>query len=343
MTTGVSVIVCCYNSAQRLPKTLAHLSAQKVVSELPWEVVVIDNASTDNTTEIAYQSWNLEASTSLRVVHEPQQGLIYARQRGFIEAKYELVCFVDDDNWVCPEWVQTVAEIMSEHPEVAACGGCSQAISDIPLPWWFESYQDTYAVGQQTQEVGDITCTRGFLWGAGITIRKQAWQRLLDKGFQSILTGRKGAVLTAGEDHELCLALRLSGWRLWYEPRLKFHHFIPPSRLEWNYLRRLKHGFGAGSVGLDPYIFALKNSSGLELFLEQSWLYRIIITLLKLLSYSHKLILCRLYALEGDAEVLNLDILLGRFSEMIKSYRIYTNNIKKLRIVPWRTNDCVQN
>jgi GT2 family glycosyltransferase len=44
---GVSVVVCCHNSASRLPTTLHHLAAQEVPRDLGWEVIVVDNASTD--------------------------------------------------------------------------------------------------------------------------------------------------------------------------------------------------------------------------------------------------------------------------------------------------------
>jgi len=50
---GVSVIICCYNSVKRLPVTLAHLKSQVVFGQIPWEVIVIDNASTDRTAEVA--------------------------------------------------------------------------------------------------------------------------------------------------------------------------------------------------------------------------------------------------------------------------------------------------
>ena len=53
MAEGVSVVICCYNSAERLPRTLTHLAAQRVSEKLPWEVIVIDNASQDKTGEVA--------------------------------------------------------------------------------------------------------------------------------------------------------------------------------------------------------------------------------------------------------------------------------------------------
>lgn len=337
MVAGVSIVVCCYNSAQRLPQTLAHLASQEVADEFPWEVIVVDNASTDGTAQIAKESWPQEILAPLRVFHEPRQGLSYARHQGFTKATYEIISFVDDDNWVCPEWVQTVAEIMSEHPHVGACGGFSEAVSEATLPWWFEHYQCDYAVGTQAQEAGDVTLTRGFLWGAGLNIRKQAWQQLLDKGFRSLLTGRQGVKLTSCEDYEFCLALRSAGWHLWYEPRLRLRHCLPASRLQWSYLRRLKRGFGASSVGLDPYFFLSKlNYLGFKARLERNWHFRMAIVLIKLLRYPHKLLLFFHYPLEGDSEILSVETLLGRLFELLKRRKVYELNSKEVWEAPWR-------
>jgi glycosyltransferase involved in cell wall biosynthesis len=136
-TLGVSVVICCHNSMARLPQTLAHLAMQQIPGDaVPWEVIVIDNGSTDQTAKIARQHWPTTVAP-LRVVAEPQLGLIHARRCGLAAARFELVSFVDDNNWVCPQWITTVAELMSQHPEVGACGGPSVAVSDGELPAWF--------------------------------------------------------------------------------------------------------------------------------------------------------------------------------------------------------------
>ncbi|MBF2067333.1 MAG: glycosyltransferase family 2 protein [Calothrix sp. C42_A2020_038] len=339
MTTGVSIVICCYNSSQRLPKTLEHLAAQKLTSDLPWEVIVVDNASTDNTAEIAKTSWSSTA-VPLRVVHEHQQGLIYARHRALIEAKYDIIGFVDDDNWVCPEWVQTVAEIMTQHPNVGACGGCSSVVSDVPIPSWFERYQGDYAVGSQAPKAGEITEQgRDFLWGAGLSVRKQAWQQILDKGFEPLLVGRKGTALSASEDFEFCLALRAAGWQLWYDPRLQLQHCLPASRLQWSYLRRLKRGIGASSVGLDHYSFLeSENGWSLKAKLKQNWYWRVAFSLLKLMRYPHKLLLFSHNQWEGDESILHLEILIGRLNELIKTRKVYATQTRNIREAPWRNS-----
>jgi glycosyltransferase involved in cell wall biosynthesis len=117
--SGVSIIIFCHNSANRLPQTIEHLASQKVSRNVQWEVIVVDNASTDNTSKLAKNCWPKDTSVPLKVVYEPQLGLNNARHRGFIEAKYEIVSFVDDDNRVCPEWVHLVHEVMTRHQNEA--------------------------------------------------------------------------------------------------------------------------------------------------------------------------------------------------------------------------------
>src|SRR5207248_2840947 len=80
--------------------------------------------------------------------------------------------------------------------------------------------------------------TPGALWTAGLVVRRSAWQDVRAAGFEPMLLGRRGNLLSAGEDSELCFALTQAGWRLAYEPRLRYRHAIPPARLTWAYVQR---------------------------------------------------------------------------------------------------------
>ncbi|MBE9166963.1 glycosyltransferase family 2 protein [Pleurocapsales cyanobacterium LEGE 06147] len=329
---GVSIIICCHNSANRLPQTLAHLATQKVSVGLPWEVIVIDNASTDRTSQVALSHWSEEAKAPLRVVYEPQLGLSQARERGFLEAQYSFVSFVDDDNWVCPQWIQLVFELMMQHPNIGACGGAIEAICEIEPPWWFERYKGAYAVGLQDMKEGDVTDTRGKLWGAGLTVRRSAWQQLKDQSFCSLLEDRTGTKLSSGGDTELCYALRLAGWRLWYSPKLHLKHFMTAQRLQWSYLRRLSRSFGAASISLEPYHFALDpNRNTFKGKLCQRWEWRFLGDLKNLLLRWYILLISFFTDLEGNTEVLAIEGLLGRFIEILQQRKTYNTRFQKIK------------
>ena len=333
MHDGVSIVVCCHNSARLLPKTLAHLAAQEFSPpQPPSEVIVVDNASTDRTAELARESWPDDCVTPLRVVHEPSLGLTFARLRGIAEAKYEIVCFVDDDNRVGADWINTVLAVMSAHPEVGACGGQVEAVSDVVLPDWFARFQSYYAVGQQASEAGDVTETRGYLWGAGLCLRKQAWQILAEKEFSFLLSDRKGQALSAGGDAELCYALRLAGWRLWYEPGLRMQHFLPAARLRWDYLRRVSRGFGAATAGFDSYDVAIKDQpTGLIARRRQTWIWQTLATVKYLLKKPIKLLRAPFSPMEGDPDALLIENLWGRLLELLRNRANYVSSVRQLK------------
>lgn len=253
---GVSIIVCCYNSALRLPKTLECLAEQRGVDDLPLEIIVIDNASTDSTTEVAFDVWRRlgSADVKLRVVPEPTAGLSYARARGIKESQYEYVLFCDDDNLLSPDFVRVVFETMNATPAIGALGGCGTL--DI-TPKWLAGIEEYYAIGSQGV-TGDVTETRGCLYGAGLTIRKSVFETLTNRyHFDSLLTDRRGESLISGGDIELTFAIRLAGFRLYYDERLVFQHAIDSARLTKSYFIRLVFFIGYSWMALYPYHVAL--------------------------------------------------------------------------------------
>jgi glycosyltransferase involved in cell wall biosynthesis len=108
-------------------------------SSAPWEVLLVDNASTDETVAVARSCW-IDGPAPLRVISEAKLGTRYARERGFAEAWYPLIGFVDDGNWVAPGWVGAALELMMADPGLGAVSRISEAVSDSPLPEWLDRY-----------------------------------------------------------------------------------------------------------------------------------------------------------------------------------------------------------
>lgn len=333
---GVSVVICCYNSAEKLPATLEHLLKQEMNPELPWEVILVDNASTDNTSDIARSLWPDTAPVPLRIVHELEPGLSYARKRGVEETRYELVSFVDDDNWLAPNWVQTVAEIMNAHPEIGACGGRTEAVFEADPPFWFDKFQHNFVVGKQAEHAGDITWITGHLWGAGLTVRKNALQELINNNFQHLLTGRKKASLTAGEDYEICYALRLAGWRLWYEPSLVLRHYMPKKRLTWDNLIKMYRGFGAQTIGHDPYLLAQYSFKEIRRFAGKIWIRKLLKSFYILIFLKRKALASILWnGVKGNTEVPGLEYYIGRIIALFQRRNKYDEDIRNIRNSKW--------
>jgi glycosyltransferase involved in cell wall biosynthesis len=225
---------------------LKNLSAQKHVDDIDYEIIVVDNASSDDTAEMANKSWGGKPEI-FKVIYENKPGLSYARMAGLEASSYDVVNFIDDDNLVNQEWIHTVAGIMQRNDSIGMLGGFGIPKFDTEPPPWFSKFQEAYAVGPQGEKSGFVPKSRMYLHGAGITIRKRIWNELDKNGFKFQLTGRKGKSLSSGEDYELSCAARILGYKLYYEEKLTFEHMIPEQRLRPAYLKNLFKAFGTAS------------------------------------------------------------------------------------------------
>jgi glycosyltransferase involved in cell wall biosynthesis len=246
MNHGISIIICCHNSAERLPMVLQNLSVQKRTDNINYEIIIVDNASTDDTTAVARNNW-MGNPEIFKIIHEKNPGLSYARMAGLAASIYDIINFIDDDNLVNPEWIHSIYSIMKENSSIGMLGGLGIPKFDSEPPPWFSKFQDAYAVGPQGSTSGFVPKSRMYLHGAGITIRRKIWNELDKKGFKFQLTGRKGKSLSSGEDYELSCAVRILGYQLYYEEKLTFEHMIPEQRLKPAYLVNLFKAFGVAS------------------------------------------------------------------------------------------------
>ncbi len=338
---GVSVVVCCYNSEKVLPLTMDFLCRQKVPENIPWEIIIVDNASTDKTVEVARKVFeSSECLADFRTVKEINPGLSAARLKGLESANYDYLIYCDDDNHLDVNFVRRTYEIMKSNDEIGILGGQSTTEFDILPAKWFYDWKDSFAIGKQAEQNGDITWKRGYVWGAAMIVRRSAFRKLIKKGFRSRLTDRKGNTLSAGGDTEICYALRNEDWKIWYDSSLKFKHHIPHDRLDWQYLRKLFRGFGQASAVLDIYLkrssikykghFKGKPPGSVKSELEKTFRQLRKIRYKKLLSYNRKRV--------GDTDIPMIEYCLGRIEGLLKTAGNYNRSLRLLKRVI-RKND----
>lgn len=239
MRPGVSIIVCCHNGEARLAETVKHIALQNVPDFINWEFILIDNASTDRSVKTVLDTWaEYQPSGKLRIISEPKLGLSHARARGFVEAAYEVVILCDDDNWLMPDYTAMAFMLMWQNQKIGALGGLGNIVYEETPAKWIE-HAGIFAAGPQWSGPGKVLSNR--IYGAGAVIRKSAYLKLMSVGFKSLLSDRKGTSLSSGGDHELCYALSIIGYDIWYDDRLRFSHFITKERLTWEYFMRYAH------------------------------------------------------------------------------------------------------
>jgi glycosyltransferase involved in cell wall biosynthesis len=297
-------------------------------------ILLVDNGSTDDTVTVALSSWSSDAAP-LRIVQEPKLGLQRARERGLREAKYDFLGFVDDDNWVAPDWVRIAYETLAREPSLGAVGSVCNPVFQIPEPEWFHRYHSTYAVLTDS----DLTewARLEYLNGAGLCVRKETWLQLIRAGFRSMVTDRIGTRLSGGGDTELTMAIRLGGWKIRVEPRLRLRHFMPASRLRWDYLRRLERGYAASLVLLDAYSdHNFSTRLQLKPRLGQHWWSQLALCLLRLGNRPGAVFAALTSLAENRQDVLEVERLLGRILGRLRVRSSYRLSRLDVRYAPWR-------
>jgi glycosyltransferase involved in cell wall biosynthesis len=331
---GLSVIIVCHNSATRLPIALSHLKAQSEVS-FPWELLIVDNASTDKTADIARSCWP-NGLAPLRVISEPRLGVRHARERGYAEAIYPFLAFIDDDNWVAPDWLSLAHNIISSDSGLGAVGSILEPVYESPCRPWFEHFHSTYAVVTEN-DLAKMQQPLTFLPTAGLCMRKEAWDDLVCNGFRFFLTGTVGKKPKGGEDTELTRALYLAGWRLCIDPRLRLQHFMPNHRLRWTYLRDLERGYAESHVPLDAYTRAsLSCSPGFRRWLSEHWWFQLGKSLLRIAIRPSGIIAALALDNEGQKGVIEIERQMGRILGLLRLRGQYGAFRREVRRAPWR-------
>ena len=278
---GISAVVCCHNSAKVIEPTIKALLNQNFNSNVPYEIIVVDNNCSDNTEEKVKHIYNgSKNSVDLTIIKEPNSGLANARRTGVLQAKYSIISFLDDDNIVNENWIEKTHQLFQTKPDVGVVGGLNQPLIQGNMPLWFERFQKSYACGKQGVGSSYIT-ERKFVFGAGSSFRKSILTCIYRSELPLYLTGRKNNALAAGEDSELCHRAVLMGWEIWYEESLILYHKICPERLNWRYLCKLQEGHSYALIVLGIYRSLIDGYRPESL---QGLLFKIIFDWIKLLK-----------------------------------------------------------
>lgn len=320
---GISIIVCCYNSSKLIQKTLEYIALQK--ASCPWEVIVVNNNSTDNTTTVAQQTWDsLGCDAPFQIVDEPQAGLSYARKKGVEVSKYDYFIFCDDDNWLDENYVQCAYNIMQSNEKIGILGGKNIAFFEDKEPFWYKMMESTYAVGETNYPDGNITNTRGRVFGAGMVLNRTFWNDVQKHQLSTLLSDRKGKELSTGGDTELCWYARILTYEIHYASSLTLQHFMASGRLTWQYCRKLQRGIGQSLAYLGVYSYVWECIMEEKAIEPKKYWSKIFWSNLYFLTKSPKRLIRFFYKdIEGEFYFCNYEYAYGQLKELWKIRKEY--------------------
>jgi glycosyltransferase involved in cell wall biosynthesis len=228
----VTVALCTHNHLDRLRKTLAAMQTLRGPAE-GWELLVVDNASSDGTAELlAAGDWR-PAAVPTRVVREAKLGLSNARNCAIAQAAGEYLLFIDDDETPHESWLVDHAEAMRKWQADAQGGPIDVQFVDGARPAWLQDELLGF-IGRLDHggEARWLTAPDTPIFGGNFAFRRTVFDRIghFDSGL-----GRLGAQNIGGEDIEIYQRLRQAGCRVRWVPEALIYHRIETPKLRRGY------------------------------------------------------------------------------------------------------------
>lgn len=229
-----SVVIPTFNRSLLIRETLDSLLAQD--TDLPFEIIVVDNNSSDDTGAVI-RSIERETSGKVRYVFEAAQGSSAARNAGIAVSQGEIIAFVDDDTVADPGWLRALAAAYRAHPDAWCVGG--KVVLRLPeaLPPWFDPHSRLMGFYLSAQDRGDeavrVTFPDGLIT-ANFSVTREAVARV---GVFNTDLGRFATGLLCGEDIEFCHRIQRAGGSVYYDGRAVVVHLVPEARLTRRFFR----------------------------------------------------------------------------------------------------------
>jgi glycosyltransferase involved in cell wall biosynthesis len=227
MEIDISAIICTHNGARHLGKAIGSLANQSMPKER-YEIVIVDNCSTDSTKEVIDNFANVE---NIRYIHESTLGLSFARNAGWHNARGKYVAYLDDDAIASSVWLDKIlGAFESIKPRPGCIGGRVDPIWEAPRPPWVSDDLLTCLTVINWSDTPQLLPDLNQKWlvGANIAFPVEVLEEI--GGFVAGLD-RVGKNLLSGGDVFLQKQILKAGYTCYYHPEIAVHHLTPKSRL----------------------------------------------------------------------------------------------------------------
>lgn len=344
--TALTILTCTRNGARAIADSLGCT----IVSATNWsstaaEIIVVDNDSTDDTVSVAKDILSAARIKSC-VLSAPKPGKINAILTGVRAASSELICLVDDDNQVEPDYFERLHAFFNTYPRVGVVGGGNHLDPRILAPVWFAQAKHHMACSRPRLIKNVITDSEGreiadFGWvaGAGMGFRVSPLLAALSAGYTFFNDTRRGPRMgITGEDTEMCVLFSRMGYQLGYDPTMRLSHNIANDRLTLDAYWKLCRTIGAGSPGIQPFFFEEPISFRIPRALQWSWQWQAARNIYRMIrSVAPLLVTANTSAEDAFRRRVTVEQYLGCISRILMERGRYSEHIRQVQFGHWRS------
>jgi glycosyltransferase involved in cell wall biosynthesis len=238
----VTVAICTFNRAESLRRTLNSLIGLRIPKNLSWELIIINNNSTDHTDEVIS---DYSSQLPLRRAFEPKPGLSHARNRVVDLARGNYIVWTDDDVVVDPRWLQAYSIAFHRWPEAALFGGRIFPEFEASVPRWIKRNEKilggAFAVVNFSAFARPLSMVENLVpFGANFAVRLAEQRKFRYNPELGAAPGR----LRSGEESEVICRILNSGSAGYWVPEAIVHHCIGKERTTFQYIFMFFRGQG---------------------------------------------------------------------------------------------------
>ena len=261
----ISVIVCTYNRSQQLKQCLGSLEKQIVPEGLSWEVLVVDNNSTDDIKKFI-EEFKKSTILNIRYEFEEKLGVSFARNTGCREANGNIILFIDSDAVADSNWLKNIIKPINEYDADCVGGKILPQVWPTKKPKWLTkelySYIGIYNKGEEAVEL-DFYIDVPF--SGNMAFKKTTFNEI---GQFNVSLGRVGTKSTfGGEEQDWERKLLDKGRKIFYQPDAIVYHPLRPEMLTKKYLRTMDFHTGEKNALLFFGEYNKRNIFGIPLFI----------------------------------------------------------------------------
>lgn len=236
-----TIAICTWNGSERIAKTLNSLTEMERRTEIDWELVVVDNNSTDSTKEVCL---GFEDRLPIRVVTEKKQGHSYSRNCAIDHANGDYIVWTDDDVLVAPNWLSVYDSAIDRYTDVAFFGGKIIPYFEHKIPKWVDAHWEICVGVFAGRDLGDqsfeIKSLDTLPYGANFVTKREIQNRFrYDPQFGRVAKGVRGF-----DEIDVLSRMLNAGHNGRWVPQSSLRHLIPESRTTLKYVSDFYFGQG---------------------------------------------------------------------------------------------------